>query len=296
MTNTTFRKLTLITICKLFSVSYIFTQTPLCWWWVWKNFVYLLFYNTTTNVVCVTTITVKAQDGPLTSVYSHHYHPQPLSQLLNYSTVLHLSRMLYKWSHTYVIFWNWIFLLTVIPLKSIQVVCINSWFLFIAKSYSMIWMYHNCDIDPSKNIWVIYTLGLWTNSWVQSLSRVWLSVTPWATARQAFLSITNSRSLPKLMSTESVMPSNHLILCHPLLLPPSVFPSHQGLFEWVSSSHQVARSIGVSASASVLPMNIQDWSPLGWTGWISFQSKGLSRVFSNTIVQKHQFFAAQLSL
>ena len=56
------------------------------------------------------------------------------------------------------------------------------------------------------------------------------------------------------------------------------------------------QSTGVSASASVLPMNIQDWSPLGWTGWISLQSKGLSRVFSNTIVQKHQFFGTQLSL
>ena len=72
--------------------------------------------------------------------------------------------------------------------------------------------------------------------------------------------------------------------------PPAPNPSqHQGLFQWVSSSH------GVSASASVLPMNTQDWSPLGWTGWISLQSKGLSRVFSNTTVQKHQFFAAQPS-
>ena len=74
---------------------------------------------------------------------------------------------------------------------------------------------------------------------------------------------------------------------------------HQGLYHWVSSSHLVAKfhqSIGVSASASVLPMNIQDWFPLGWTGLISFQSKGLSRVFSNTTVQKHQFFNAQLSL
>ena len=69
---------------------------------------------------------------------------------------------------------------------------------------------------------------------------------------------------------------------------------HQGLFQWVSSLHQVAKVLGVLASASVLPMNIQDWSPLGWTGWISLQSKGLSRVFSNTTVQKHQFFGAQL--
>ena len=66
------------------------------------------------------------------------------------------------------------------------------------------------------------------------------------------------------------------------------FPMSQ-LFTWCS------QSIGVSASASVLPMNTQDWSPLGWTGWISLQSKGLSRVFSNTTVQKHQFFSAQLS-
>ena len=120
------------------------------------------------------------------------------------------------------------------------------------------------------------------------------SVTPWTAACQASLSITNSQSSPKLMSIESVMPSNHLILCRPLLLP-SIFPSIR-----VFSSESVLRirwpSIGVPASTSVLPMNIQDWSPLGWTGWISLQFKGLSRVFSNTTVQKHQFFFAQLSL
>ena len=70
---------------------------------------------------------------------------------------------------------------------------------------------------------------------------------------------------------------------------------HQGLFQWVSSSHQVA-TVWSLAWTSVLTMNIQDWSPLGWTGWISLLSKGLSRVFSNTTVQKHQFFGAQLSL
>ena len=86
---------------------------------------------------------------------------------------------------------------------------------------------------------------------------------------------------------------------HPLssLSPPAFnLSQHQGLFKWVSSSHQVAKVLRVSASASVLPTNIQDWFPLGWTGWISLQSKGLSRVFSNTTVQKHQFFGAQLSL
>ena len=85
---------------------------------------------------------------------------------------------------------------------------------------------------------------------------------------------------------------------HPLSSPsPSALnlSQHQGLFQWVSSSHQVAK-VGVSASTSVLPVNIQDQSPSGWTHWISLQSKGLSRVFSNTTVQKHQFFGAQLSL
>ena len=86
---------------------------------------------------------------------------------------------------------------------------------------------------------------------------------PWTAACQASLSITNSWSPPKPMSIVSVMPSNYLILCCPLPLLPSIFPS-----QWVRSSHQVAKNIGVSASTSVLPMNTQDWSPLGWTGWI----------------------------
>ena len=84
---------------------------------------------------------------------------------------------------------------------------------------------------------------------------------------------------------------------HPLSFPsPPAFnlSQNQDLFKWVSSSHQVAKVL-VSASTSVLPMNIQDWFPLEWTGWIPWQSKGLSRVFPNTTVQKHQFFSAQLS-
>ena len=105
--------------------------------------------------------------------------------------------------------------------------------------------------------------------------------------------ITNSWSLLKLMSIDSVMPSNHLILCCPLLLLPSIFHSIR-VFSNKSVLHVRCQSIGVSVS--VLPMNIQDWFPLGWTSWISLQSKGLSRVFSNTTVQKHQFFGAQLSL
>ena len=129
---------------------------------------------------------------------------------------------------------------------------------------------------------------------VQLVSHDQLFATSWTAAHQASLSF-NSWTLLKLMSVESVMPSNHLILCCPLLLllqsfPVSAsFPVNQF---FVSGDH----SVGVSASASVLPMNTRDWSPLGWTGWTSLQSKGLSRVFSNTTVQKHQFFSAQLSL
>ena len=129
---------------------------------------------------------------------------------------------------------------------------------------------------------------------VQLLSCVRLC-DPMNLAHQTSLSITNCRILPKPMSIESVMPSNHLILCRPLLLLPSIFPSIR-VFSNESAPCIRWPSIGVSASASVLPMNTQDGSPLGWTGWISLQSKGLSRVFSNTTVQKHQFFGAQLSL
>ena len=131
-------------------------------------------------------------------------------------------------------------------------------------------------------------------SLVQSLCRGQLFVIPWTAACQASLSITNAWSLLKLMSVMSVMPFNHLILCHPLLLPPSIFPSIR-VFSNELVLHIRWPSIGVSASASVLPMNIQDLFPLGRTGWISLQSKGLSRVFSSTTVQKHQFFSAQPS-
>ena len=103
--------------------------------------------------------------------------------------------------------------------------------------------------------------------------------------------------LPELVQThvhrvgDAIQPSRPLSSPS---LPAFRLSQHQGLFQWVISSHQVAKVIGVSAS--VLPMNIWDWFLLGWTGWISLQSMGLSRVFSNTAVQKHQFFGAQLSL
>ena len=128
---------------------------------------------------------------------------------------------------------------------------------------------------------------------IQSLRHVQLFVTPWTAAHQASPSFPISQSLHKLMYIESVMPSNHLILCHPLLLLPSIFPSIR-----VFSNESVlcirwpkywrcTFSISPSSEYSGL-------IPLGRTGWISLQSKGLSRVFSNTTVQEHQFFGAQL--
>ena len=139
----------------------------------------------------------------------------------------------------------------------------------------------------------------WFSS-VQSLSRVWLFATPWIAARQASLSITNFRSSLRLMSIESVMPSSHLILCHPLLFLPSIPPSIR-----VFSNESTLRMRWPkywSFSFSIIPskeipsfLPKKGWSPSEWTGWISLQSKGLSRVFSNTTLQKHQFFSAQLS-
>ena len=127
---------------------------------------------------------------------------------------------------------------------------------------------------------------------VQLLSRVRLFATPWTTAREASLSITNSRSSLKPMSIELVMPSNHFSVI-PFSSCPQSFPE-SGSFPMSQLFATGGQSIGVSDSTSDLPMNIQDWS-LGCTRWISLQSKGLSRVCSNTTVQKHQFFGAQLS-
>ena len=130
---------------------------------------------------------------------------------------------------------------------------------------------------------------------VQSLSHVRLFATPWTTACQAFLSITISQSPPKPMSMELMMPSNHLVICWLFSSRLHSFTA-SGSFSTSQLFASGGQSIEVSASISVLPVNIQDWFPLGWTDWISLQSKGLSRVFSNTTVQKHLFFSAQLSL
>ena len=132
-------------------------------------------------------------------------------------------------------------------------------------------------------------------STVQLLSYVLLFATPWTAARQASLSITNSQSPPKLMSIESESTQTHVHrVSHPnisfsvvsLSSCPQSFPASRS-FQMSQLFVSGGQSIGVSASASVLPMNTQGWSPLGWTGWNSLQSKGLLRVFSNTTVQKH---------
>ena len=128
---------------------------------------------------------------------------------------------------------------------------------------------------------------------VRLLSRVWLFVTPWTAACQASLSFTISQSSIKLMSIESMMPSNHLILCHPLFLLPSVFRGIR-VFSRESALHIRWSKYWSFSLTIILPMNIQGWFPLGLTGLISFLSKGLSRVFSNTTIQKHQFLVLSL--
>ena len=131
-------------------------------------------------------------------------------------------------------------------------------------------------------VW-IYSINISCSvSSIQSLSRVRLLVTSWTSVCQASsLSINNFQSLLKLMSIESVIPSNHLILCHSLSSCLQSFLA-SGSFPMSQFFASGAQSIGASASASVLLMNIQDWSPLGLTGLISLQSKGPPRVFSNT--------------
>ena len=130
---------------------------------------------------------------------------------------------------------------------------------------------------------------------ISQFSRVQFFVIPWTAACQASLSITNSQSLPKLMSIESVMPSNHLILCGPLLLLPSIFPSMRVFYS--ESILCIRWPKYWSFSFNISPSNeYTGLISLGLTGWISLQSKGLSKVFSNTTVGKHQFFGTQLSL
>ena len=124
----------------------------------------------------------------------------------------------------------------------------------------------------------------------KSLSHVWLFVTLWTSACQASLSFIISWSLLKLMSIESVMPCNHLILYRPLLLLPSIFPNMRVFSN--ESVLPIRPKYWSSSSASVLPMNIQNLFPLGLTGLIFLQSKGLTRIFSSNTIWKHQCFSA----
>ena len=141
-------------------------------------------------------------------------------------------------------------------------------------------------------------LQLW--AWVTCCSVTQSCLTlcdPMDCKNHASLSFTIYWSLLTLISIKSVIPSNHLVPCHPLLLLPSIFPSiFPRSFPVIRLFTSGGQSIGASTSASVLPMTIQDWFPLGLTGLISLLSQGLSRVFSNTTAQKHQFFSVQPSL
>ena len=157
-------------------------------------------------------------------------------------------------------------------------VCISLWFWF-----AFLWWL------------VILTIFSYQFSSVQLLSCVWLCnpmdySTPGLPVHHQLQELTQTH-----VSRVSDGSSNHLIFCYPLLLLPSIFPGIR-VFSNESVLHMRWPKDGVSASASVLPMNIQDWFPLRWTGWISLQFKGLSRLSSNTTVQKHEFFSPQLSL
>ena len=155
-----------------------------------------------------------------------------------------------------------------------------------------VWGSSSCCIIKA---WIGLIMAIHSLSSVQSLSCIWLFVTPWTTACWA------SHPSP----TARVHPNSSPLRrwCHPTISSSVVpfssflqsFPA-SGSFQMSQLFASGGQSIGISASTSVLPMNTQDWFPLRWTDWISLQSKGLSRVFSNTTVQKHQFFGTQLSL
>ena len=148
--------------------------------------------------------------------------------------------------------------------------------------------------DWSKLNWTVYVYVLPFSSFCcQLLSHVRLFATPWTASRQVSLSFTVSWSLLKFMFIEPVMLSNHVILCRPFLRLPSIFPSIR-VFSKELLFTSGGQNIGALASALVFPMNIQSWFPLGLTGLISLQSKGLSRVFSNTTIWKHHYLALSL--
>ena len=138
--------------------------------------------------------------------------------------------------------------------------------------------------DSTVSEWVGVHMCIHIHQSVQSLSHIWIFVTPWTAAPQTSLSITNSRSLLKLMSIKSICPPTISSSVIPFSSCLQSFPA-SGSFPMIQFFASDGQSIGASALASVLPMNIQDWFPLEWTGWIPLQYKGLSRAFSNTTVQ-----------
>ena len=166
----------------------------------------------------------------------------------------------------------------------------ENWYMFYFIKFELSVLYNISFLDRynDSKFWK------YQFSSVQSLSRVWLFATPWIAACQASVSITNTQSSLKLMSIESVMPSSHLILCRPLLLllpiPPSirVFSNESTLCMRWPKYWSFSFSISPSNEHLGLIAFRMDWL-------ISLQSKGLSRVFSSTTVQKHQFFGTQLS-
>ena len=137
------------------------------------------------------------------------------------------------------------------------------------------------EIEEDTNKWKYIQCSWATSIAVQLLSLVWFFATPWTAAHQASLSFTISCSLLKFTCIELVMPSSHLILCHPLLPCLQSFPV-SGSFTRSQFFASGGQSTEISASAWLHPMNIQDWFPLGLTGWISLQSKGL-----NSLLQHH---------
>ena len=154
----------------------------------------------------------------------------------------------------------------------------------LSVSPPLILVPHFLVLNHTPYCHIVFTYAAFPFSSIQSLSHVQLFATP-----------SNSRSLLKFMSIESVM---HTTISSFVVSFSSCLQSFSasGSFSVSQFFLSGGQSIGVSALASVLPMNIQDRSPLGWTGWISLQSKGLSRVFSSTTVQKHLFLSAQPSL
>ena len=179
------------------------------------------------------------------------------------------------------------------PTEPPAILSLSAMFEFLPRSHISIGLSHleNHNFYDFHDITIQFS-SVQFNS-IQLLSHVWLFVTPWTAAHQASLSITNSQSLFILMSIKSVMPSNRLILCLPLLLLLSIFPSIRVFSNILCIRWPKYWSFSLSISLS---NEYSELIPLGLTGLISLQSKGYSRVFSNTTVQKHQFFGTQLSL